>query len=122
MPQVPLTPAGVQQKITEVYALSDPQLTVQADAIRSDFRQWVKDNFSLANSQLTYLDGMAADWLQFAGDITSMAFKYRRPVDLLQLGTGLSKLIRTHNNLTADNLAGGGVSVDGSVTFEIIYQ
>ncbi len=50
MPQVPLTPTGVQQKITELYALSDPQLAVQAGLIRSDFRQWVKDNFSLNNS------------------------------------------------------------------------
>lgn len=122
MAKQPFTPAGVQAKQTELYALPDNQLLVQADLIRSDLRQWTKDNFILDAAQTTYLDAIDAEWISFSGALTGLAVEYRRPIILTIIGpVSASKLIRTPNDLVATTSA-SGITVDGTLTFEIEYQ
>ncbi|MBS1781033.1 MAG: hypothetical protein JST70_17035 [Bacteroidetes bacterium] len=122
MAKQPFTPAGVQAKQTELYALPDNQLTDQADVIRADLRQWTKENFILDATQITYLDGIDAEWISFSGALTGLAVQYRRPVILTIIGPiAASKLIRTPNDLVATTSA-TGITVDGTLTFEIEYQ
>ncbi|HVW96803.1 MAG TPA: hypothetical protein VHA56_12610 [Mucilaginibacter sp.] len=118
----PFTPAGVSAKQTELYALADNQLLVQADLIRSDLRQWTKDNFILDAAQTTYLDAIDAEWISFSGALTGMAVEYRRPIILTILGPiSASKLIHTQNDLVVTTSA-TGIEVAGTLTFEIEYQ
>jgi len=122
MAKQPFTPAGVQTKQTELYALPDNQLIAQADLIRTDLRQWTKDNFILDATQTTYLDGIDAGWISFSGALTGLAVQYRRPVILTIIGpVSASKLIRTPNDLIATT-SSAGIEVDGTLTFEIEYQ
>ncbi len=118
----PFTPAGVNAKQAELYALQDNELVAQADLIRTDLRQWTKDNFILDAAQFTYLDGIDAEWISFSGSLTGLAVQYRRPVILTIIGpVSASKLIRTPNDLVATTSA-TGVTVNGTLTFEIDYQ
>ncbi len=122
MAKQPFTPAGVQTKQTELYALPDNQLIAQADLIRTDLRQWTKDNFILDATQTTYLDGIDAEWISFSGALTGLAVQYRRPVILTIIGpVSASKLIRTPNDLIVTT-SSAGIEVDGTLTFEIEYQ
>lgn len=122
MAKQPFTPVGVQTKQTELYALPDNQLLAQANLIRADLRQWTKDNFILDATQTTYMDGIDAEWINFSGALTGLAVQFRRPVILTIKGpVAASKLIRTPNDLVATTSA-TGVTVDGTLTFEIEYQ
>lgn len=121
MAQVPFTTAGVQQKQTELYALPDSQLTAQADLIRADFRQWIKDNFTLDTAQQTYLDGIDDRWIQLASAQSAFAIQNRLPIDLYkEPPQDASKLVRTSGNLTAEYTPGGFVP-GGTLSFHILY-
>lgn len=121
----PMTPAGVQAKQTELYALSDPDLKTQADTIHSDFRTWMKDNFNLSASQEDYLDSLPEDFVHPVACNTSSAVAFRLPITLVVLGTvSASKLIRTNPALeyTFDpDPTGAGFTVTGSLEINFVY-
>ena len=121
MAKAPFTPAGVQQKLAELYALSDADLSGQASLIRSGFQQWVKDNFTLDANQSSYLDGMDDRWIEQAASQSAFAVANRLPINLHKdPPQDASKLVRTTSNLVAENSNGGFVP-SGTLTFEIIY-
>jgi len=62
----PLTTGGVQDLMNELYALPQPDLQLEANAIGSDFRQWVKNHFELSESQEEYLDYIDESWVEDA--------------------------------------------------------
>lgn len=122
MAQEPFTPAGVQQKQADLYVLPDTQLKAQANLVRADFRQWVKDNFLLDTNQTNYLDGIDNRWVQLVSCQTGFAIENRLPIDLVVVGPiTASKLIRNPNTLFA-TWGPGGFEAGGSMTFEIVYQ
>lgn len=123
MTKEPLTPSGVQQKTTDLYALSDPLLLAEADMIRTDFRTWIQDNFLLNNDQQTYLNNIDDQFIQLASCQTGFAVENRLPVDMIIIGSGnvASKLIKTSNTLICEYDPGAGVTPSGGVTFEMIY-
>jgi hypothetical protein len=124
MAQQPLTSAGVQAKITELYGLSDTLLTDQANLIRSDFKNWISNNFILSSSQLTYLSGIDDQWIQVAAADTSCAVQHRLPVSLNPYTippSPISKKIHHTPNITVTDDSVSGFSVTGSITFDIIY-
>lgn len=121
MTKAPFTPAGVQQKLDELYALANSDLATQANLIRSDFRQWVKDNFTLDSSQSAYLDGMDEQWIEQAASQSAFAIRNRLPINLtIEPPQPASKLVRTTSHLIAENGTDGFVP-SGSLTFEIVY-
>lgn len=122
MPQQPFTPVGVQAKFTELYALSNTDLLAQANLVRTDFRAWVANNFTLNGDQLMYLDNLNDDWVQLSACQTSFAMKQRLPVNLVAPEpSGASKLIGSSNDMTVyDN--SGVIEAEGSLTFTIRYE
>ncbi|MNK11838.1 hypothetical protein D3C87_298870 [compost metagenome] len=80
MQQQPLTPAGVDNKTAELYALPNNALLTEANAVRTDFIAWLNVNFVLNASQLTWLNGMDARWIAYAAYSTGFAFENRLPV------------------------------------------
>lgn len=52
MPLFPFSPEGVQDLLAELYALPDPDLAIEANAISSDFKLWIADKFILSAGQL----------------------------------------------------------------------
>lgn len=127
MTQEPFTSAGVQQKITDLYALPDNQLNDEAALVRADFPTWLKDNFILSNAQETYLDNMDAPFIESAACDTATAMEFRLPITLTETGSTsmttarASKLIKKRKNITMEYSETGGVSATGSLDFEIIY-
>jgi len=60
MPKLPFTKAGMQQKLQELYALDDGQLTVAARAIANDLGDWLDKSFNLSPAQKNYIVQMPA--------------------------------------------------------------
>lgn len=115
--------AGVQQKFSALYAMSDSDLFIQAEAIRGDLKAWLQNNFTFESHQQLYLDGLNADFLLNAGDNTSFAVRYRRPINVefpIEVQPA-SKLIRMVNTTTPTN-TGTGIAVEGSLSFIIFYE
>src|SRR3546814_1953415 len=54
MSQVTFTHEGVQQKLGELYNLSDAQLLAQAQQLNMNLRPWVEENFELNAAQKKY--------------------------------------------------------------------
>lgn len=125
MPKEPLTPAGVEQKIADLYELPDDDLIEQANLLRADFRQWVKDNFELSTAQSDYLDDTDERWVKLSACQAAFAMENRLVIELIaEDSTGkstASKLLRTKNKLIATTGQSGGFSAAGDVTFEIFY-
>jgi len=123
MAQEPLTPAGVQQKQDDLYALSNNQLQAEVDLIRADFRSWMKDNFILNSSQETYLDNMGDEFIEHASVRTGIATINRLPIYLIvPTPGGVSKYIRTQDTMVTLWNQTAGLTATGDLTFEIIYQ
>ncbi len=124
MPKQPLTPTGVQDKQDELYLLADPALQIEAEAVRTDFRGWMDDNFDLTPSQVTYLDNLPDDFVHPLSCNTSAAIEFRLPITLTIIGTvSVSKMIRTNpalEYLFSPIPATGGYVVTG--TLDIIFE
>ncbi|MVZ63757.1 hypothetical protein [Sphingobacterium humi] len=77
----PLSPGGIDTKLTELYALSDIELEAEAVQIRDDFSDWLDDNFTLTLTQQNYISGMSARYAAFLADCAYITVKNRLPVD-----------------------------------------
>lgn len=55
-----LSPSNVTAKTTELYALSDAELILQADAVAANYLGWMKDNFDLTPEQIAYISDAPA--------------------------------------------------------------
>lgn len=82
MPLQPLTPTGVQNKLSELYALPDNLLFIEADAIQNNFSTWMKNNFSLSTEQKNFLDGMNDNALDYFGYQCGFCFTHRLDISL----------------------------------------
>lgn len=103
MPKVPFTPEGVSDKTTELYALSDQELCLQARVVGIDFKSWFRNNFLLEPSQEEYLDEVPASMLLFWGYLFGSAFIGRRPVAMAGLP---DKPRRTKQGETISSMSG----------------
>ncbi|QIH33476.1 hypothetical protein [Sphingobacterium sp. DR205] len=75
-----LTPYGVNQKTTELYAFDDNSLLAQAALISVDIVTWIVDNFELTAAQYNYLIGLDPGFLAIFKDQASRAVANRWPV------------------------------------------
>ena len=124
MTQQPLTQAGAQAKQNELYALPDDQLITQANFIRSDFANWIKNNFILSAAQSSFLDGINTEWIQLAAANTGCAVQNRLSITLNAPPVPpqyKSKLVKHSSILSASIDTQGNLLVTGSLTFDISY-
>lgn len=80
----PLTTAGAQDLLNELYALPDAELQLEADAAGADFRLWTKNHFELSETQITYLDGIDQRWIDDAQVETKYFLENRLPIALFK--------------------------------------
>lgn len=120
------TPAGVQQKLNDLYALTDPELAIEAAAVKSDLRLWMNNNFNLNTDQQNYLTNLDDRAVDYIGDEASFFFTYRLSIVLIQdQPTGDSDQLKwVHTENTAKIAANdeGDFTAEGTFTIEIVYE
>jgi len=123
MTKQPMTPTGVQDKVDELYLLSDTALDAEAAAVQADFKAWVKANFSLTSKQEDYLDELGGQILGFFGASCSVSFSNRLPIDLIYPAPPTTEYTKYTgcNNALAVKSDGGKPVATGSISFEISY-
>lgn len=121
----PFTPAGVQDKLNEIYALPDPQLALESYAIKLDFRKWMKDNFVLSPDQVIFLDNMNNSAIDYYGEQCSLCFSHRLAITLNYPPApelpNISKWPEATNSLLVATDGAGNLKVSGSLTFTMVY-
>ena len=125
MPLQPFTPAGVTAKTTELYALSTSLLNAQADLVEADFKDWIKDNFTLDASQTSFLTGINDHAAKYFGTQCSMAFRAKLTITLTVGGVPTPpspKWVVSQDSLTTSTNSSGALETTGSLTFKIEYH
>src|SRR3546814_3355341 len=85
MSQVPFTPEGVQQKLGELYNLSDAQLLAQAQQLNMNLRPWVEENFELNAAQKKYLSKVPEEILRSEEHTSELQSLMRNSYDVFCL-------------------------------------
>ncbi|TRW21485.1 hypothetical protein FMM05_20255 [Flavobacterium zepuense] len=125
MPLQPFTPAGVTAKTTELYALSTSLLNAQADLVEADFKDWIKDNFSLTSAQSTFVTNINDHAAKYYGAQCSVAFRSRLTVNLTVQSEPIPptvKYVVSQDSLVTSTNASGVLETIGSLTFKIEYR
>ena len=127
MPKQPFTPAGVELKIDELYALSDPLLEEQAEAAKSDFPTWLSDNFSFTDPQSDYLGDIATEFTTALGYQFSVALGNRLPITLMEPfiidpDDYSSKILKTEENPTLIYNSVTGLAATGQLVVSIMLS
>lgn len=116
---------GVQQKLTELYALSDQQLSFEAQKMRNDFIQWVSDNFVLTQLQIQYLvQFMDPGFRKNLSNQLSAGIDDRLPISYDSMGDPdevSTKRFELKNNIRIVNVPGEGPIQQGSIEIVGIY-
>lgn len=114
----PFTPAGVQLKIDELYALPGSELRVQSDLVSSDLKTWMQQNFALSPEQQSFLSTLNDNFCRDLGRKISVAMDNKLPITLEKPGDPpiVSKFIVTHDSSQLDVFQGeytasGGLTV-----------
>lgn len=78
----PFTPAGVNSKTTELYALDDSDLLAEVRTLNADILAWLETNFTLSARQKAYIadapDNVKFNW----ASILSAALIQRSDVEM----------------------------------------
>lgn len=122
----PFTPEGVEDKLDELYALSDTALAVEAEAIRVNFRKWIRDNFVLSANQANFLTNINDDAAQYYGQECSFCFLNRLDIILVYpdppTTPGYAKWPVSSNDIEVETDGTGQLAVSGSLTFTMTYK
>jgi hypothetical protein len=121
----PLTSQGVVDLLEELYELSNQDLADQADAIETDFRTWVAENFTLTSPQLTYLGGMAEKDVIYFGQQCAFCFIHRLNISfeypLPPEPTGYGKWTESTNSTKLQANGSGGTTASGELVFQMVW-
>ncbi|MBN9284102.1 MULTISPECIES: hypothetical protein [unclassified Flavobacterium] len=124
MTKQPMTPTGVDDKIKELYLLSNAALQTEALAIQADFKTWIKDNFILSTKQEDYLDDLNTQTSTYFGSQSSICFSNRLPIELIYPAPPVgehSKWTGSSNNLAVKSDGSAKPIATGTLTFEFSY-
>ncbi len=126
MPLFPFSPQGVQDLLTELYALPDPDLAIEGDAIASDFKSWIAANFDLTTEQLSYLDAMDDNATDYYGQQCSFCFGNRLEIVLdyaeKPSNPSYSKWNTSTNSISVQADGTGQSKVSGELVFSLAYE
>lgn len=120
----PFTEDGVNNKLSELYALDNAALNAEADLLEADFNAWVNANFTLTTEQASYLSALSADTINYLSDRLSFCFRHR--VEILfskpnPTSTGYVKWTETKDKTKTSSNASGGFTVSGTFELNIVY-
>lgn len=83
MIQRPLTTTGAADKVTELYALSQTALDIEATRIQNELAEWMDDNFILNTLQRTYLSTLDAGFNRYLSSEIAASVRTRQPISLI---------------------------------------
>lgn len=84
MLKLPFTPQGVQDLLSQIYALPDIQLQNESAAAAANFRLWISSNFLLEASQQIYLEAIDDQFIASAATEVSYFIQNRYPIELIK--------------------------------------
>lgn len=122
--QQPFTEDGVNNKLSELYALDNTALNTEADLLEADFNAWMNANFTLTTEQTNYLSTMSDATIDYLSDRLSFCFRHR--VEILfskpnPTSTGYVKWTETKDKTKTSANASGVFSVSGTFELNIVY-
>lgn len=121
---------GLQNLLTELYALPDLELAENAFALRNQPKLWISGHFELDTDQLNFLQEMPPAAANFLGQQGAFAIENRLPVNLTKLHQPKresgeepkqDKIFKPTSNLSIQTDSNGIATAGGSLTLEIIY-
>lgn len=124
MAKEPFTPTGVADKLTALYALSDPALEAEAVAIETDIKDWIGDNFNLTGAQTGYLAGLNSDFMDEMGAECALCFRNKLDIELVYPAPpapGMIKWSCPEDRPKKKANGSGGVDVSGKLVIEMHY-
>ncbi|WP_277014992.1 hypothetical protein [Flavobacterium lindanitolerans] len=125
MPLFPFSPQGVQDLLDHLYALPDPDLAIEADAIANNFKSWMASHFSFTVAQLAYLDDISNSVTNYYGQQCSFGFNNRLAIILNYPdkpgNPGYSKWNSSTNTIIVQADGTGQSKVSGELTFSLTY-
>lgn len=87
MMKKPLTPTGVSEVVTELYALPTESLLIEADAVATDFRLWLTNHFTLTPRQEAFIaSGLSVPFIDFVQTRVPFVFLNRLPISYAVMG------------------------------------
>lgn len=120
-----LTPSGVDQLLTDLYKLPPSQLLVQATAVKTNFKKFVADNFTLSTDQKVYLNGLNDQVSQYFGDQCWFCFLFKLNVSLVYPDPptpAYSKYVESKSTAKLSTGLVGDTTATGELTFTITYK
>jgi len=130
MEKQPFDETGLQQLLTELYALSDNELSEQAYAFRNQPKLWINGHFDLDAQQVDFLTDMSAPSTNFLAQQGGFAIENRLPVTLTKTHQPAQpnqdppkqdKWFTTISSLTAATDSNGHTWPGGTLQLEVIY-
>lgn len=125
MPLFPFSPEGVQDLLTQLYALPDPDLALEATAISTDFKLWIAANFVLSADQLSYLNAISGSVTNYYGQQCSFCFENRLEIILNYPdkpdNPSYSKWNASTNTILVEADGSGQSKISGELTFSLTY-
>ncbi|WP_333624266.1 hypothetical protein [Sphingobacterium siyangense] len=128
MEKVSFTPDGFDDLQTALYALSNAELEIEANAVFTDYVTWVKDHFILNTAQVSYLEGLDTLFIAQLASRAAIAFINRLPLNLI-LPPGYDPSLPTVGKWFLDgstivvlNSPGQAVSATGELIYEIQFE
>ncbi|ASS47639.1 MAG: hypothetical protein A3D31_17595 [Candidatus Fluviicola riflensis] len=122
----PLTALGVAELLKKLYALPNNELNIEALAIKANFRNWVSTHFELAEMQLSYLNSMPDNSVQYFGDQCWFCFIHRLDITLdypsAQSQTRVGKWTGGSSSTKLITNNEGNEEPSGSFSFSMIYR
>jgi len=82
MKKMPFTQEGLDKKREELYSLPENEFRSQLKEIQHNTDSWVKDNFTLNEEQIDYLNSMPKEILSEIGLSTAIAIDYKLKLTL----------------------------------------
>lgn len=126
MQKQPFTQAGFEALQTELYALDDVKLQLEADAIILNFRGWLYKHFELDQDQLDFLDQIDQRAVRFLESQTSFAVANRLAIALEKPMTSrddkTGKVIKTKSNFEAEAGIDEPMDAEGNLLIQISYE
>jgi len=120
---------GIQSLQTELYALKDELLFMEATAANTDFRNWMKSRFDFSPPQIDYLDKLSSDFIYYTSQRVSFALAHRLPIyfnyaNFDKRNSGIEKIIRSSDQtfFSSDGTARGSLSFDVSYKLVTAYS
>lgn len=122
MAKVPLTTAGTEAKLDELFALAQPELDAQAMTVATDFIGWINDNFELSTQEQSYLGSADEDFMRLLSSIVFVAVRNRLPVNFTKSPITLAvKRFETAASFNFGYQWGGTLEKTSDINLDIVY-